>query len=276
VPKKSPRRNDVRAANKDRRARLDEMRRQQRAQERRKNFLFIGSAVLVAVLLVGAAVGLAWKQSNDRAAKNKTGYVTTPTAAERAAGCTGVHNDPISGTAIHVPNQPIDYTKEKYGDTQGGTLPVPPSSGRHNPVPLNDQQRFYAVAGQPRPERAVHNLEHGYVDVWYDAALPQDQVAKLQLLASDPGLSRLLVVGWWQGNLPAGKHVVLTSWGRTERCASVSDAVIRAFYAKHVNSPLAPEATAGVLNGAQFPANDVVTQPTASPAPSPSASSSKK
>ena len=58
MPKNSNRRNDVRRANKDRRSRLDEMRRQQRAVERRKNFLTFGSAIAVALILVGTAVWL--------------------------------------------------------------------------------------------------------------------------------------------------------------------------------------------------------------------------
>jgi hypothetical protein len=278
VPKSSQRRNDARRANKDRRARLEELRRQQRAAERRKNALFMGAAIVVGLAMVGGAVGLAYEHDQAKNAKAKAGYQAKPTADERAAGCLGVHNDPLSPAAQHVPNAPIDYAKNKYGDTRGGTPPLPPSGGPHNPVPLNDQQRFYALAGKPRPERAVHNLEHGYVVIWYDSKLPADQVAHLQSLAALGNYTRMLVVGWWQGDLPGGKHVVLTSWGRTDRCSTGSDKVISAFYQAHLNASIAPEAGSGVLTGAQFPGDDLNTTsapPTATATPSPTASKKK-
>jgi hypothetical protein len=275
VPKSSNRKNDTRRANRDRRQRLEELRKQQRAAERRKNFLFAGSGVAVAIILIAAAVIPAWLHDRSVAAKGKAGFQAAPTAAEKAAGCLGVHNDKVSPAAVHVPNAVIDYSKQPYGDTRGGTPAIPPSGGKHNPVPLNDQQRFYPISAGARPERAVHNLEHGYIVVWYDSKLPAADVTKLQTLAAEPSLSRLLVVGWTQGDLPLGKHVVLTSWGRTDRCSSVSNAVVTSFYQDHVNSSLAPEATAGVLNGAQFPANDLNTTPSSPPAsPSPGASGS--
>ena len=277
MPKSSTKRNDARRANKDRRARLEELRRQQRATERRKNFIFIGAGVFVALGLIAGAVIPAYLHDQAVARKSKAGYQAKPTAAEVAAGCTGVHNDPISAAAIHV-TAPIDYTREKYGDTRGGTSPIPPSNGRHNPVSLGDTNRFYPLSEQPRPERAVHNLEHGYVVAWYDDKLPASQVTKLQALAASPSYSRLLVVGWSQGDLPAGKHLVLTSWGRTDRCGSESDDVVTSFYRSHVNSSIAPEAGLGPISGADsIPAGTLPTvSPPPSASPSPSASTSKK
>ena len=274
MPKDSSRRNDTRRANKDRRARLEELRRQQKAAERRKNFLFIGSAIAVAVILIAAAIIPAYLHDQAKQRKAKPGYQAAPTAAEKAAGCLGVHNDPVSPAAQHV-TTPIDYSKEKYGDTKGGTPAIPPSGGRHNPITLSDQTRFYPLSQKARPERAVHELEHGYIVIWYDSKLPADQVTHLQQLAGQGNLSHLLVVGWWQGDLPLGKHVVLTSWGRTERCGTVSDSVVNAFYKAHLNSPLAPEVGSGMSGPATMPA-DLLVPPTTSPSPSPSATSTKK
>jgi hypothetical protein len=274
VPKDSTRRNDTRRMNKDRRARLEELRKQQRAAERRKNFLFAGAAILIALGLIAAAVIPAYLNDQAKAAKKKTGYQASPTKAEKAAGCLGVHNDPLSPAAQHLTTS-IDYSKEKFGDTRGGTPAIPPTGGKHNPNTLNDQQRFYPLAQQPRPERAVHELEHGYVVVWYDSKLPADQVAKLQGLATQGNLDHLLVVGWWQGDLPLGKHVVLTSWGRTDRCATVSDSVVSSFYQAHLNASIAPEVGASMTGDYQLPANEL-TPPSASPSASPSPSSTKK
>jgi hypothetical protein len=277
VPKDSTRRNDARRANKDRRARLEELRRQQRAAERRKNFLFAGSAIVIAVGLIAAATIPTYMHDRAQAAKKKAGYQAAPTTAEKAAGCLGVHNDPLSPAGQHVLT-PIDYTKEKFGDTKGGTPPIPPTGGRHNPNTLNaTQNRFFPLAQKPRAERAVHELEHGYVVAWYDSKLPADQVAKLQLLSAQGNLDHLLVVGWWQGDLPAGKHVVLTSWGRTDRCGTVSDTVVSAFYKAHLNASIAPELGSSMTGDYQLPPDELA-PPTASPgaSPSPSSTSTKK
>jgi hypothetical protein len=266
--------------NKDRRARLDEMRRQQRAAERRKNLLTFGSAIVVALLLVGTAVVLTVQKMHANDAKKnrvaiqlkaekKPGHQSKPTAAEKKDGCLGVHSDPLSTAAQHF-TTPIDYAKEKYGDTADGAPPIPPTGGRHNPVSLGDTHRFYALADKPRPERAVHNLEHGYVVVWYDSKLPANQVAILQDIANDPSMGRVLVVGWWQSDLPLDKHVVLTSWGKTERCSSIDTAVTRNFYTVHVNAPEAPERGLGPIpNSDNYPPGTLP-----GPAPSPGMSGS--
>lgn len=249
MPKSSKGKHETRKANRDRRQRIEEMRKQQRASERRKNFLFIGSAIVVALILIGAAIIPAYLHDRSKNAKEKAGFQAAPTAAEKAAGCLGVHNDPISPAGQHT-TAAINYAKEKYGDTLGGTAPIPPTGGRHNPVSLGDTNRFYPLSQKPRPERAVHNLEHGYIVAWYDSKLPASEVTKLQAMAKSGSFSRLLVVGWTQGDLPANKHVVLTSWGRTERCGTVSDTVVRKFYADHLNAQVAPERGLGPITGA--------------------------
>jgi hypothetical protein len=271
VAKSSNRKHETRRANRDRRQRLEELRKQQKASERRKNFLFAGSAVAVAVILIAAAVIPAYLHDRNKNAKEKVGYQAAPTAAEKAAGCLGVHNDPVSPAGNHVAT-PIDYVKEKYGDTSGGTPPIPPTGGKHNSISLGDTNRFYPLSEKPRAERAVHNLEHGYVVAWYDSKLPASEVTKLESLAKDPAFSRLLVVGWWQGDLPANKHVVLTAWARTDRCGTVSDDVVKKFYADHLNSSLAPETGLGPISGADSIPPGQLPNASQSMAPTPSTS----
>jgi len=278
VPKSSSRKNDTRKANRDRRQRLDELRRQQRAAERRKNFIFTGSAIFIALALIAGAVIPTYL--HDRSKKRKAAEALrkqrqviqlAPTAAEKAAGCLGVHQDPLSAAAQHVTTA-IDYSTEKNGDTAGGTPPIPPTGGKHNPISLGDKARFYPLAAKPRPERAVHNLEHGYVVAWYDAKLPRTDVTTLQNLATT--LPRFLVVGWSNGDLPAGKHLVLTSWGRTERCGAAAQDVIRNFYSKHVDSNLAPEKGFPPISGADTIPPSTLPGANASATPSPPASPS--
>src|SRR3954454_16135200 len=280
VPKSSSRKNDTRKANRDRRQRLDELRRRQRAAERRKNFIFTGSAIFIALALIAGAVIPTYlhdrskkRKAAEAAKKQRQVIQLAPTAAEKAAGCLGVHQDPLSAAAQHV-TTPVDYSKEKNGDTAGGTPPIPPSGGKHNPISLGDKTRFYPLSEKPRPERAVHNLEHGYVVAWYDAKLPAADVTTLQSLATT--LPRFLVVGWSAGDLPADKHLVLTSWGRTERCGAASADVIRSFTSKHVDSTLAPEKGFPPISGADnYPAG-VLPGASAPSSPSASASPTKK
>src|SRR3954470_5288891 len=276
VPKSSSRKNDTRKANRDRRQRLDELRRQQRAAERRKNFIFTGSAIFIALALIAGAVIPTYL--HDRSKKRKAAEALkkqrqviqlAPTAAEKAAGCLGVHQDPLSAAAEHVTTA-VDYSTEKNGDTAGGTPPIPPSGGKHNPISLGDKTRFYPLADKPRPERAVHNLEHGYVVAWYDAKLPAADVKTLQTLATT--LPRFLVVGWSAGDLPADKHLVLTSWGRSDRCATASADVIRSFYSKNVDASRAPEKGFPPITGADTIPASVLPGPNASASPSASAS----
>ncbi|HET6817171.1 MAG TPA: DUF3105 domain-containing protein [Mycobacteriales bacterium] len=286
MAKGSSRKNDTRKANRDRRQRLEELRRQQRAAERRKNFLFTGSAIVIAVGLIAGAVIPTYL--HDRAKKNKAAEAAkkerqvlqlAPTAAEKAAGCLGVHQDPLSAAALHV-TTPVDYAKEKNGDTNGGTPPIPPSGGRHNPVSLGDKTRFYPLSEKPRAERAVHNLEHGYIVAWYDSKTSAADLKTLQSLTTT--LPRFLVVGWWQGDLPADKHVVLTSWGRTERCGTASADVIRNFVSQHVDSKLAPEKGLPAIQGADnfppgvLPGPSTSPSPMTSSSPSPAATKTKK
>jgi hypothetical protein len=271
VPKSSKNKHETRRANRDRRQRLEELRKQQRAAERRKNFLFAGSAIAIALVLIGAAVIPAYLHDRAEGKKDDVGYQAKPTTAEKAAGCLGVHNDPNAKGADHVETE-IDYRTKQYGDTAGGTDPIPPSGGPHNSIPLPDSPRFFSIDSGARAERAVHDLEHGYVVGWYDSKLPDSEVEKLKTLGTDPALQRLLIVPWLDGDLPADKHFVLTSWARTDRCESVSEDVVKAYYADHVNT-LAPEA--GGSAGPPGPV-DVLSATSPSPSASPSATASSK
>lgn len=213
----------------DRRARLEEMRAQQRREARRRNALTFGAAGAVGAIIVAAAIVPSYLHDQNAKKKLKVGYTAAATSAEKAAGCTGVHNDSVAAGAQHTV-KPVDYKQ------------IPPSGGFHNPDPLPAAGHFFSLAQKPAPERAVHNLEHGFVVAWFDDKVPADQVSQLQQLSTQPDLDRLVAVGWTRGDLPDNKHFVLTSWGRTERCEKVSADVIRKFVKDHADDKkLAPE-----------------------------------
>lgn len=239
-------------AGKDRRAKLEELKRQQRAAERRKTLLAIVSGLVVGALLIAIPVVTSIRSSGEKKRKAAVGYLTAPGKEATAADCTGVRNDKMVGAAAHTEDK-VSY------DT------APPSSGRHNPDPLPDSIHFYGMAEHPSVERAVHLLEHGFVLGWYDAKLPADQVAKLKAASATVG-DRFVALPWDRSSFGEDRHFALTAWGRTQRCATVSPKVISEFVDKYTNVT-APEAGSG---GGSLPS------PPPLPPAVPSASPSKK
>lgn len=233
---------------KDRRARLEELKRQQRKAERRKTATAIVGGLLVGALLIAIPVVTSIRSSAETKRKGAVGYVTTPSKDAVAAGCTGVRNDKTAGGGDHTTGR-VTYDS------------APPSAGRHNPDPLPDSIHFYDRSAQPSVERAVHLLEHGFVIGWYDPGLAADQVGKLKAAADGAG-ARFVAAPWDRGAFEAGRHFVLTAWGRSQACTTVSPQVISAFVKTYADKT-APEAGAGGGTLSSPP-------PAASPRPSPS------
>ncbi len=112
---------------------------------------------------------------------------TTPPALQVAdlqlsakqAGCELKLNLPDEGN-IHVPNsQKVEYQT------------VPPTSGNHNPVPIDDGAYTTPVTSdtsQPTNIRnEVHSMEHGRIEIHYKPSLPEDQQLALKgVFDSDP------------------------------------------------------------------------------------------
>jgi hypothetical protein len=247
VAQKHQVRSTKRAA-KERRAKLEELKRRQQRAERRRTALTIVTGVAIGGALVAFVGYSKWEP-------NRVGHVSDPSKAASAAGCTGVRNDGLKGRGHTT-------TTIKYDA-------VPPSSGRHNPDPLPETPQFYArdVKVAHLTERAVHNLEHGFVVGWYDAKLPEKDVDALRQATAST--TRFLAVPWTRGTFPNGRHFALTSWQRTQRCEDVSAKVIRDFTAKYANSTLAPETGASGGSPVQ------TATPTPTPGPSGSARPSR-
>jgi hypothetical protein len=242
----------------ERRNRLEKIRQEQRKKERRRSLLIYGGAGVAALGILAAAI-IPPVLSNYRERKtHRVGYVHAATKAASAAGCTGVVNDRQVGRNHVSATQTVTYAAS------------PPSSGNHDADPMPDAVHFYARADKPRLERAVHNLEHGFVVAWYDPDLPAAQVTKLKNYAAKAS-TRFIAVPWNRGTFPANRHFVLTAWDRTQRCTSVSPAAIDDFLKAWAdpdiagakwNSPTAPES--GAAGGTLTPATST---PTSTPTP---------
>lgn len=125
-----------------RRDRVREMQRAERARQRRRQGLMVGAVAAAMVAIVG---GLAWQVAQR--SQDTTSSIKTFTGLSRG----------------HVTSE-VNYAQS------------PPVGGKHAPIPLN-----CGIYQQPVPaENAVHSLEHGAVWIAYRPDLQPNQVVELQ------------------------------------------------------------------------------------------------
>ncbi|MGH8893836.1 MAG: DUF3105 domain-containing protein [Actinomycetes bacterium] len=216
----------------DRRAKVEAMRKAEQARQRRRSAMFIVISVVVGLGLIAAAAVPAYlERRNDPKNRPLSDFGVRAAAAD----CGDVTNDPATGVNAHVgpgTNEP-EKTKVDYGT-------VPPSSGEHFPRPAFPAREFYNSADRPPMEQLVHNLEHGYTILWYDGGVLGAQREALEDIAAsargkDPTRGKFIVSRWDEayGEFPAGKHVALSHWGaeqgHRQLCGKVSGAVVNDF-----------------------------------------------
>jgi len=209
----------------ERNLRLEQLRREQRRKERRRALLIYGTTGFVALAVLAGIIVYSVVDNQAKNEQRKVGYVEAATPAAVAAGCTGIVNDASRGSEHVSATETVDFEVS------------PPSSGPHDADPLPDAIRFYNPDSGIRLERAVHNLEHGFVVAWYDTELPDDQVERLRTVAEDAG-PRFIAVPWDREPFGEDKHFVLTAWNRTQRCETVSADVVKEFVDKWANPPI--------------------------------------
>ncbi|MDQ1712340.1 MAG: hypothetical protein QOE45_1790 [Frankiaceae bacterium] len=212
-----------RNAESDRRRLIEEQRRKARASERRKTILTIGISAVVGLALIGGSIYFSVKSKN----KAKPAALTSIGVPAEQAGCLPAKSETIptdaTGGAKHTARDGdhVDYAQS------------PPTSGRHNPTPLQvGVKKFYSREDNPPPERAVHNLEHAYVVVWYDKTVTGEQLTLLQE-AGDSAEGKFLIVPWTRTDFPDDKHIVITAWGERQQCSDVSGAAFEDFMKKY-------------------------------------------
>ena len=150
----------------DRRAVVEQLRKEQQRKERRQGFLVVGAAVLVGAIIIGFA---AWQllKANQKESRDLAQIGVSETAAkcepvvekkpegQQVSGSDGNHVE--TGTKITYPTSP-------------------PSFGQHWPNYLQgaELRSFYTTDDRPEVQRLVHSLEHGYTILWYDGAKVKD------------------------------------------------------------------------------------------------------
>jgi Protein of unknown function (DUF3105) len=217
-------------AERDRRARVEAMREEQLAKERRKTTIIVAIAVIVGLAIVAAAALPAYlNKRNDPAKKSLSSFGVSAAAASCSSVATtkGTNTDALR---THV----TEGTVEKYKT-------VPPSYGPHWPTPVVGSRPFYTAKDRPEMEQLVHNLEHGYTIIWYDDTVKGAQLTALKNLSSsararsETAPSKFIVSAWNDsyGKFPTGKHIGISHWGTADShvqlCGKVSGAIVNTF-----------------------------------------------
>jgi hypothetical protein len=237
------------AAQNNRRAVIDDIRKKQKGAERRRGYAIVGVCAVVAILIVGAA---AFRPVKDWWDERKFNDVNLADVGSPASACDKITTQKADGNQNHVPTgTPVDYTT------------APPAFGAHwneaGVAPVAMEKKFYSWSERPELEALVHNLEHGYTIVWYDKTVSDDgeQIAALRAIGSKfPGDSnmryKLKIVPWLPSDengkkFPDGKHIAITHWsaggdGQTDAskqvgvfqyCSSISGAALKDFMTKY-------------------------------------------
>jgi len=232
------------AKNTERRAMVEQMRREQARKERMRSLGILGVCVVIVVGLLGVAVVKVVQDNNKNNKLNNTSLRKLGVNAT-AAACDPIKTTKTDKNQTHIPAPtPITYKD------------APPAFGPHRPSPEPFGRAFYT---DDRPEIAVlvHNEEHGYTIAWYDdtAAKDKTEMDALETIANKykNANERFLAVPWHSSDgaaFPDGKHIALTRWsakadnpsneadqrGNWQYCGQVSGAVIDDFFKKWPNA----------------------------------------
>ncbi len=224
--------------NADRRAVVEQMRREQQRAERRKSFMVLGAALLVGAIIIGFAV-VQFLKSEQSNARDLAAIGTSASAAD----CQEVVTKKAEGNNDHR----TEGEKVLYPD-------APPAFGPHwgNFLVGSQIRKFYSVDDRPPVERLVHSLEHGHTILWYDQSIADDAAALAEVKAiakkfpSSTDLNDKFIAAPWTGDdgadFPDGAHVALTHWsmggtngnpdgqlGVWQYCGGVSGTAVESF-----------------------------------------------
>ncbi len=158
--------------------------------------------------------------------------------AAEAAGCSAIDSPASSAPGGQHLEAGASYEYDQH----------PATSGFHDPSPLPIPPHVY---DGPIPEtKAVHNLEHGAVILYYrqsgDGALSAAKVARLTTIANT---TDNVILAPHEG-LPDGTALALTAWNKLQTCPSTvsgpqTTTIARGFIEGFVCTSNAPEGKLG-------------------------------
>ncbi|MEW2074100.1 DUF3105 domain-containing protein [Streptomyces sp. NPDC013433] len=205
-------------------ARIEEMRRAEKARERRNRLLVIAASVVVVAGLVAGSVVLVQSQSDDDGgaaadSKNSGKFVTGADGVRKWEGELGRN---------HV-TKAVDYAVS------------PPVGGDHNPVWMNCNGDVYT--DEINNTNAVHSLEHGAVWVTYNASADKADVDALAAKVKKTPYTLMSPVDGQKD------PIMLSAWGHQRTVTGAEDPNVDAFFEKFVQGEQTPEPGAACTNG---------------------------
>ena len=240
----------TKSAKTDRQAVIEQMRKKQRGADRRRNFAIVGVCVVIAVAIVGVtAVPIIMDKLDER----KYNDTALADIGAPASSCQDITTKTAEGNQQHVAvGTPVDYKD------------APPAFGEHwnqsGVAPAPFARKFYSTDDRPALESLVHNLEHGYTILWYDATIADDDTALDEVRAiadkfegSDDNMRDKFIAAPWLSSdedgatFPDGQHVAFTHWsaggtgetdpskqvGAFQYCSAPSGAALEEFMKKY-------------------------------------------
>ncbi|MER6961883.1 DUF3105 domain-containing protein [Streptomyces sp. NPDC000618] len=207
------------AASLSRKARIEEMRRAEKARDRRNRVFAVTLGTVVVAGLAGwgaYAVNSADEKSEQQAAAAKE-----PVSGEKTWNAKKL-------TQNHVQGQ-VDYPMN------------PPVGGDHSQAWMTCDGTVYtkAIAN----ENAVHSLEHGAVWVTYNSKAAEADVKALGDKVAKTPYTLMSPVEDQSGT------ITLSAWGRQLTVDKASDPRVEQFLTKYVQGPQTPEPGAACTNG---------------------------
>jgi hypothetical protein len=142
-----------------------------------------------------------------------------------ALGCTEVEEIPVADSP-HLDGAQL------AGNPPEAIYPDrPTTSGPH--LANVAQSGFYDKVVDER--LLVHNLEHGYVHIYFDEDAPEEDVAEIEEFVEGliSGNTQKVIASRWKADLPGDANYALTAWGARQTCEQWDQGVAEAFIAEH-------------------------------------------
>lgn len=205
-----------------RREKIEELRRAERARDRRYRVITIVSCTVIVVgLVVGGYFVIDASKEKDEKAKAVTMTTVKTGTFKGMKTWKNLGRTHVEGSV-------------KYAMS-------PPAGGNHNQVWQNCNGDVY-----PKPianENAVHALEHGAVWVTFTDKAPSKDVAALETRVKQTPYS--LMSPYQDQDAP----LILTAWGAQLRVDSATDPRVEKFFKEYVQGKQTPEPGAACTGG---------------------------
>jgi len=204
--------------------------------------LRLALTLLAALVLSAAVVACGDSEETTETNADSSGATTSTEASTTETpetGCGEVESFEAESSGTHSDRE---FTAADYPT-------VPPTSGDHNPVPIDP-----GIYRSPAPlGGAVHLLEHGGVIAWTNDLSAADQKAVESTVAAEAekGYYQLAVIENPDLEVP----LALSSWDALQRCGTVDRAAIVSFVeARYAPASTAERQLACAGNAARLPA----------------------